>query len=215
VNAQVSSARISILDAESQEQIQRNLLAQILNATPEQYNIQYNLDTTFYFKQIPATFSDTFDVAQNPQVKYFQSRVTQSDKYADYLQKSILPGLNLFGILQSRGSGFSSNYSPDYNERYSKKLWDGINPTRTNYVAGVSIAWNIISPAKIRHQVAAQRFISKGYAAETDLISTQLKARLALADQRIAITLQRFREVPLQYKAASDAFIQKSVLYKN
>ena len=91
----------------------------------------------------------------------------------------------------------------------------GINPTRTNYVAGVSIAWNIMSLPKIRHQVNAQRFLSKGYAAETDLVSTQLKAQLALADQRIANTLQRFKEVPQQYKSASDAYIQKSVLYKN
>jgi len=36
-----------------------------------------------------------------------------------------------------------------------------------------------------------------------------------LADQRIVNSLQSYREVPVQYKAASDAYLQKTVLYKN
>ncbi|HSC39759.1 MAG TPA: hypothetical protein VLD19_17865, partial [Chitinophagaceae bacterium] len=36
-----------------------------------------------------------------------------------------------------------------------------------------------------------------------------------LSDQRIANSLQSVQEVPLQYKAAADAYNQKSVLYKN
>jgi hypothetical protein len=43
----------------------------------------------------------------------------------------------------------------------------------------------------------------------------QLQNELLLADQRIENSLQSIREVPLQYQAASDAYIQKSVLYKN
>jgi outer membrane protein TolC len=38
---------------------------------------------------------------------------------------------------------------------------------------------------------------------------------LILADQRIQNSLQSVQEVPVQYKAASDAYLQKSVLYKN
>lgn len=211
VNAEVSSARIAILDAEGREQEQRNRLAQVLNAAP----VEYNLDTAFFFKQIPLLFNSEYKIEQNPQVQFYQSRVAASEKYADFLKKSIIPGVNLFGIVQTRGSGFDYNYSPDYKDRFSKSLWDGINPTRTNYVAGVSIAWNIMSLAKIKHQVTAQHFLSKGYANETDLISTQLKDQLVLADERISNTLQRFREVPVQYKAAADAYLQKSVLYKN
>ncbi len=211
VIAQVSSARIAILDAEAREQEQRNTLAQVLNASP----VEYNLDTSFFFNKIPTVFNSDFKTEQNPQVQFYQSRVTASEKYADLLQKSILPGVNLFGIVQTRGSGFDYDYSPDYKDSYSKSLWNGINPTRSNYVTGLSIAWNITSLAKIKHQVTAQHFLSKGYTAETDLVNTQLKDQLVLADQRIANTLQRFNEVPVQYKAASDAYNQKSVLYKN
>lgn len=211
VNAEVSSARIALLDAQAREQEQQNRFAQAMNGAP----VAYALDTGYFFKNIPVAFTDNFPIAQNPQVQFYQSRVTQSDKYADYLKKSILPGVNLFGIFQTRGSGFETDYSPLYDDRYSKSPLVALNPTRSNYVAGVSIAWNIMSLAKIRHQVTAQRFLSKGYANELDLVSTQLKDQRVLADQRITNSLQRFREVPVQYKAASDAYVQKSVLYKN
>jgi hypothetical protein len=130
------------------------------------------------------------------------------------LSKSILPGVNLFGIFQTRGSGFDYNYTA-LNNNYSKDYFTGINPTRSNYVAGVSMAWNIMSISKIKHQVLAQQFISKGLQNEYDLISTQLKDQLVLADQRIANSLQSWREAPVQYKAASDAYLQKSMLFKN
>jgi hypothetical protein len=67
--------------------------------------------------------------------------------------------VNIFGIFQSRGSGFGYDYSPANGSNYSKSFVDGLNPTRSNYVAGVSIGWNIMSLSKIRHQVDAQRFI--------------------------------------------------------
>lgn len=210
-NAQVSSAKIALIDAQTREQEQRNLLAQLMNASP----VKYNLDTGFFFKQIPSLFNNDFDIAQNPQVQFYKSRVTASDEYADYLKKSVLPGINLFGIFQSKGSGFGYNYSPVNDGSYSKSFADGLNPTRSNYVAGVSIAWNIMSLSKIKHQVSAQRFLSLGYANEADLISTRLKDQLVLADQRIANVMQRFNETPVQYKAASDAYLQKTVLYKN
>ncbi|MFT4152484.1 TolC family protein [Parafilimonas sp.] len=210
-NAQVSSARIALIDAQTTEQEQRSLLAQLMNAPP----VEYDLDTGFFFKQIPSVFDDDFDVAQNPQVQFYKSRVTASDEYADYLKKSILPGVNLFGIFQSKGSGFGYDYSPANSGSYSKSFTDGLNPTRSNYVTGVSIAWNIMSLSKIKHQVSAQRFLSLGYANEADLISTQLKDQLVLADQRIANVMQRFKETPVQYKAALDAYLQKTVLYKN
>ncbi|MEO6546981.1 MAG: TolC family protein, partial [Ferruginibacter sp.] len=81
--------------------------------------------------------------------------------------------------------------------------------------AGISIAWNLLSMAKIKHQVIAQQYISKGLQSEYDLISEQLKDQLALADQRIVNAQQSWHEAPIQYKAASDAYLQKSVLYKN
>jgi outer membrane protein TolC len=209
-NSEVSRARLALIDTRNAELQIRNQLAQLLNVAPT----AFKLDTTF-FGQTPAELKTNTSVAQNPQVKFYQSRINQSDVTTAYLKKSVLPGLNLFGIFQTRGSGFDYSYSPNVDGKYSKDYFDGIKPTRSNYVAGVSIAWNITSLAKIKQQVKAQQFLTEAYKNEYDQVTTQLQDQLILADQRIDNSFQSVREVPQQYKAASDAWVQKSVLYKN
>ena len=209
-NAEVSKAKLLVIDAVNNEQQLSNQLSQLMNTTPAKI-----ITDSSFLKAIPTVLSTPFTVEQNPQVKYFQTRIDQSNSYANYLSKSIIPGVNLFGIFQSRGSGFDYNYTPAGTDGYSKSYFTGINPVRSNYVAGVSIAWNITSIAKVKHQVTAQRFASKAYQNEYELVSTQLKDQLALSDQRIDNSLKTWREVPVQYKAAADAYLQKTVLYKN
>lgn len=210
-NAQVSAARLSLISANDYEQQVRNQLAQLLNADP---SVPFILDSTF-LSAVPSQLNTVLDPSQNPQAKFYQARIDQSNIAVNYLKKSILPGLNLFGIYQARASGFDYNYSPEFPDRYTKNYFDGINPNRSNYVAGVSVAWNIFSIPKIREQVNAQRFITRAYQDEYDLVNAQLKSQLILADQRIANSLQSVKEVPVEYQAASDAYLQKSVLYKN
>lgn len=209
-NAEVSRATLALIDATGNEQQLRNQLAQLLNASPA----PFVLDSAF-LGNMPAFYQTDFDIRQNPQAKFFASRIYQSNLSETTIRKTILPGVNLFGIFQSRGSGFDYNYTPDYPDRYSKSYFTGINPSRSNYVAGLSVSWNIMSPAKIKQQAAAQHFITQAYESEYDLVNTQLKDQLILSDQRIENALQACKEVPRQYKAASDAYLQKTVLYKN
>jgi outer membrane protein TolC len=210
-NATIASARLALISAHDTELQIRNQLAQLLNDSPAN---PIATDTS-YLKNIPREFASGTDISLNPQAKFYQARITQSDRYADYIKKSILPGVNLFGIYQARGSGFDYNYTPDYSNRYKTGYFNGVNPSRSNYVAGISLAWNILSVKKIKEQAIAQRFISKAYQQEYDLISAQLKDQLILADQRIANALLAFKEAPAQLKAASDAYLQKNVLYRN
>lgn len=209
-NAEVSRARLAVIDARNAELQYSNQLAQLLNIAPG----SFSLDTTF-ISTIPTEVKTNAAITQNPQVKFYQTRINQSDVATAYLKRSILPGVNLFGIFQSRGSGFDYLYSPTTNPKYSNSYFDGIKPTRSNYVAGLSVAWNITSVAKIKQQVKAQQFITAAYKNEYDQVTTQLQDQSILADQRIDNSLQSAREVPLQYQAAADAFLQKSVLYKN
>jgi outer membrane protein TolC len=209
-NADVSRAKLTVIDARNNEQQTRNLLAQYLNLAPN----PFLLDTT-YFSAIPMEFKTSNDITTNPQMLYYKSRLDLSNQTASFLRKSIRPGFNFFSVLQTRGSGFNYNYVPGLSDSYSKSYWDGVNPSRSNYLLGFSLSWNVVSIPKIRQQVNAQRFVSAAYQNEYDLIATQLQDQLILADQRIENSLQSVTEVPIQYKAASDAYLQKSVLYKN
>ena len=50
---------------------------------------------------------------------------------------------------------------------------------------------------------------------EYELVSEQIKTQLALADEKIKNAVANYNEAPVQVKAASDAYLQRSVLYKN
>jgi outer membrane protein TolC len=209
-NADVSRAKLAVIDSHNAEQQTRNLLAQYLKVAPD----PFLLDTT-YFSAIPQEFKTSIDITKNPQILYYKSRLEFSNQTASYLKKSIRPGFNFFTVLQTRGSGFNYNYFPGLPSGYSSNYMDGVNPTRSNYLLGFSLSWNVVSIPKIRQQVNAQRFVSAAYQNEYDLIATQLQDQLILADQRIENSLLSVREVPAQYRAANDAYIQKRALYKN
>ena len=209
-NAEVSKAKLLLIEAHNSELQNRNQLAQYLNVEPN----PFLLDTLFLSK-VPTEFNTKEEVTNNPQAKFYKSRLSLSEQTTSYLKKSILPGFNFFSIVQTRGSGFNYNYTPDFPDRYSKSYFDGINPTRSNYLLGVSLSWNIMSLAKIKQQVNAQKYISAAYQNEYDLISSQLHDQLILSDQRITNSLASIKEAPIQLKAATDAFAQKNALYKN
>ena len=79
----------------------------------------------------------------------------------------------------------------------------------------VGVTWNITQPYRIAQQLKSQNLISKGLQDEYDLVNQQINAQLQLSDVKIKNALRIYNETPVQIKAATDAYIQKSVLYKN
>ena len=209
-NAELSAAKLALIQAVNREQQTLNQLCQLININP----VVLILDTSF-FHNSPASYQTSVPVSENPEVKYYQSRIDQSLSAENLIKKSIYPGLNLLGTFQGKGSGFDYNYNPSTDPNYSKNYFTGINPSRYNYVFGLGIQWNIISPIKIKYQVKAQQFITAAYQNEYDLVSVRLKDQLLFSDQQIENSLNSIREVPIEFRAASDAYNQKTVLYKN
>jgi outer membrane protein TolC len=211
VNAEVSRAKLSLIDFVNNAQALQQRLAGLLNITA---GTDILPDTSF-FMTLPAILQSQGDPGQNPQLKFYRARVEYANELSEAFRKSIMPGLNIFGIFQARASGFTNVYNPETATGYSDRYSDGINPSRYNYVTGVSLNWNLLSPLKIRQQVQSQRFVAAGYQDEYDQLNLELQNQLILADQRMQNSLASAQEVPIQYKAASDAYVQKNVLYKN
>jgi outer membrane protein TolC len=209
-NAEVSSAKLMVLNSITNEQAVQRQLSEFLGTN----TITFDPDTSL-FKRIPETFTTNSVIGQNPQLLFYRERINYANHLTKATQKSIMPGLTVFGVYQARASGFNYTYNPETLNGYSNQYKDGINPSRFNYVAGVSLTWNLISPLKIRHQVSSQRFIAAGYQNEYDQLDNQLKNQLMLSDQKIENALQSAAEAPVQYNAALETYLQKSVMYKN
>ncbi|MCW3463000.1 TolC family protein [Chitinophaga nivalis] len=209
-NAEVSSARIALTRAVDFEQTQANQLAQLMGIPPR----PFTLDTLFV-SHLPAFLSDTAALQQHPLLQWYQSRIDLSKEQSRYYQTMNYPIFSLVSILQTRGSGFEAGYSAQNLNAYTHQYWEGIKPTRTNYLIGIGVTWNLTQPLRISRQVKAQKLISKGLQDEYELAGQQLTAQLQLSETKIANALDNYKEVPVQVKAASDAYLQKSVLYKN
>jgi outer membrane protein TolC len=209
-NADASRARIALVDMQNNVLQGSQDLAVLLNDVAT----SFSLDTTF-LEKIPTEFQTTAEISDNPQSKFYAARINQAQRAATVARRSILPGLTLFGIYQARASGFDNNYTPQFPERFTQSYVDGISPSRQNYVAGFSIFWNLLSPLRVKQQARAQDFVAEGYRNEFNLVNSQLQNQVLVSDQRIANSLRSAREVPQQFQAASDAYTQKSVLYKN
>lgn len=210
--AEVSSAKIALTNARDFEQSQASQLAQYLGVTQQ----SFELDSMFV-TSIPKVIDpqSAIKLEQHPILQFYQNRVAYSDALAKYYKTFNYPTFSVFGIMQGRGSGFGSNYGSGNLNNYSTNYGSGVDPTRGNYLFGVGLIWNLTSPLRVKHQVESQHFTSLGLKDEYDLVDKNLQNQSILAETRIDNALKNYREAPVGYKAASDAFLQKSVLYKN
>lgn len=210
-NAEVSAARISLTNAMNVEQEQANQLA-ILTGLPA---TNYQLDTSF-INRIPAAFADTIVLKEesHPVLQYYRSRIDLSNRQVILNRKQYYPSFSFFGVYQTRGSGFESSYATDQTA-FTHDYFKGIKPTRSNYLLGIGLQWNMTTLLRNKPAVRAQELTSKGLQNEYDQIKLQLNAQVQLSESRIRNALDNYREVPNQLKSASDAYLQKTTLYNN
>jgi outer membrane protein TolC len=211
-NAEVSNAKITLTNAIEFQQEQASQLAQLMGVPPADFVLD-----SFFVSRIPAALNSApaQPLDQHPLLKFFQERVNTSNEQAKYLKTFSYPTFSLFGVAQDRGSGFNYNYGTQFPDAYTGNYGKGVSFSRGNYLLGVGMVWNLTSPLRVHQQVLAQQFTSEGLAAEYGLIGEQLKAQLVLSGTRIKNALDNYQEAPVQVTAASDAYLQKTVLYKN
>ncbi len=210
-NAEVSNAKIAFTNAKNFEQEQSNQLAQLMGVPPAEFTLD-----SFFISHVPVGIEQTTDsdVTKHPTLRWYQSRIAVGEEQKKYLKTLYYPSLSLVGVFQTRGSGFHSDYASNQ-QSYTTNYFDGIRPTRSNYLIGIGLTWNLTQPLRVSKQVKAQSFTNDALTNEFELANQQIHAQLILADTKIENALSNYNEVPTQVKAASDAFLQKSVLYKN
>ncbi|HTQ28114.1 MAG TPA: TolC family protein [Puia sp.] len=213
-NAEVSNAKIDLTTATDYEQQQAVALAQSMGITAP--NFGFLLDTLF-IEQVPKGIYDTFSGKQqdHPVLKYYQSRIAVSDQQARYYHTLNFPTFTLFALYQGRGSGFDYNYGILNPDGFSHGYWSGVDPTRSNYLVGLGVTWNLTNPLRVSQLEAAQKLNSRGLQDEYDLANQDLVNQLVLSDSKIRNAMANYAEAPTQVKAATDAYTQKTVMYKN
>ncbi len=209
--ADYANAMITYTKAKDNEQEQENKLAQLLGIPPQ----EFVLDSTL-LKRIPADFPSEKNspLENHPLLALYKSRIDVSEQEKQFLKTQYYPSFSMVGIIQTRGSGFGNNYAQNQND-FSSSYWDGIHPTRSNYLLGIGVSWNLTQTYRLSKEISAQDYVSQGLKHEYDLAEQQLKAQLDLSDNKWKNAVLIYDQVPVQLKSATDAYIQRSVLYKN
>jgi outer membrane protein TolC len=210
-NAEVSNARSTLLRALNTQEEQNSNLVNFLGIPPK----ELLLDTMFLTRlpQVPPLTRDPVSTG-HPLLQYYQSRIGVSDAQVKYYRALNYPTLTFGGVIQARGSGFGDTYTTRQSN-YSENLTDGINPDRVNFVLAIGITWNLFQPLKVKGLIKSQRFQTAGLKYEYDLVKQQLQTQADLADRKIRNAVADYFETPLQVKAATEAYQQKVILYRN
>jgi len=209
-NAEVAAAKIALLRASDVQQEQEQNLAFLVG-------IAYaglELDTT-YVVDLPAVIDSTSKAKTiHPTINFYRSRFNQSVQQLRLGRASYYPSLNVVGIFQSRGSGFSQTYAQDQS-RFTDSYATGIKPTISNYLIGVGLTWNLTSIYRTNAQVKALKYSSLASEAEMQLATAQLKTQSEIADAKLVRAIQIQEQAPIQVLSATTAYTQRRALYHN
>jgi outer membrane protein TolC len=209
-NAEVSNAKIALLRAMDLQQEEEKKLA-LLIGTPDARTL---LDSSFVSATPAANGGDTGVVANHPVLSFYQGRVDLSLAQLKLSRKSYFPSLNLVGVFQTRASGFEFGYTADQTA-FTHSYSDGVSPSRSNYLVGIGLIWNLTSLLRTSEQVKSTNYASLASQAEFELAKQQLNTQLQVADAKLSNALQIQHETPIQVNSATDAYTQKSALYQN
>ena len=215
-NAEVSKAKLTLIDAANYENAQRNKLAEMMDVAPQ----DFILDTTFITKIPPqllenVTAEDSASLREQPLLKLYNSRISLSQANQQLISRNAMPRLSFMGVLQTRGSGFDYDYGAANPQHYSQAYWSGVKPEVSNYLVGLNLSWTVTDLWRVHSQAARQHYTTEGLRNEYNQTYSRLQHQLQLSEQQISNAVKKYEEAPIGLKAASDAFLQKSTLYEN
>lgn len=150
---------------------------------------------------------DTVGNAFNPLTDYYQKQKELYQSAEMLVKKSYLPRIFLAGDVWVRGS------SIDYNNNY-KSLANGLGYQRVNYMAGVTITYDLFNGVHKRDKLAVTRYQTQASDEALKQQQYQLQNISNRAGEAINTAYDNLQQIPIQIQAAQDSYAQKTAQYK-
>ncbi len=167
------------------------------------------VDTSVMKVQQPAlaTFNNTTDGSTNPLLDYFQKLKSIAVSNEQLISKSFLPKIVLTATTWARGSGIASN------DQY-KSAGYGLGYQRYNYLAGISIQYDLFNGIHKKDRLKAYRFQTAASDFAVQGQQMALKNSALQADNTIRVSEKNLQELPVQLTAAQATYSQKIAQYR-
>lgn len=195
-NAELSRAKIELLNYENVRETQISQLSELLggNEGPDSY--RNSIDSSF-FSKLPIVLIDTSSL-EHPLIKVSASRVMINQQERASLQRTFYPKLSFWGTAYARGSGI--RYDGYVNSE------DGLSFSRYNYGAGLVLSAPLLRFANVRHQVNAQESLIKAEEEKLNHVKLQLQKQNQVADITLSNALKIAEESPSFYQSAEFSY---------
>jgi outer membrane protein TolC len=207
-NAELSKAKIQYINTQSKFDKLKSDFIYFTGVRNNNFDVDTNLFhlTDAKINQMESNVvADSVNI-NNPLLVYYKSRWDYALAQEKLVKKSYLPKLNFEGAAWTRGSSISSK------DVYGG-LSTGLNFERYNYMGGLALTYNITDIFHRRDRAAIFDFQAQAVEEEMAGQKSLLENQLQKADIDIQAALERVREIPIQLKAAQDAFAQKTAQY--
>ncbi|NIG56217.1 TolC family protein [Chitinophaga sp. Cy-1792] len=209
--AELSRARLNLIDVNSQYNRVRIEIASFtgMDTTgiiPDTINETRLL--ALLNEYLPEKQQMADSLGSHPLLQYYNAQYLNQLANAQVTRKSNLPKVSLMAAGWMRGS------SGEYNDYFNKNLWSGLGYSRSNYLVGLGITYNLTDIKHTRERVAVQQYKAQAAEQEMETARTRLQQSLDQAQSDMAISEQRLEEIPAQLNAARAAATQKTALYK-
>lgn len=191
-NAELSRAKIELLNYEKLKETQRSHLSELLGGKEGDYHIDSSL-----VSKLPIGLSDTSSV-EHPLIRMSASRVMINEFERTSLQKTLYPRLSFWGTAYARGSGIR-------HDGYVNSQ-DGLSFSRYNYGAGLVLSAPLLRFANVRHQVNAQESLIKAEEEKLNLVKLQLEKQNRVADITLSNAIKIAQESPSFYQSAEFSY---------
>lgn len=199
--AEVSKARVDVLNSKKEKEQARIYLTQLL-ATDD---ITQPSDS-IYFTKFPFV-SASNDTIFHPLVKLYQSNIALGEARKKVLSKTTMPTLGIWGTTYARGSGIAYNGVV--------KSTDGLGFQRFNYGIGLQLSVPILQSVKIKPQLQQQDFLIQANEERLSEVQLQLKKQNERADTALANTFEVAKETPLLLQSAQFSFAAMQSRYQS
>ncbi len=207
-NAEVSRARLELIDAQENEDAGKVYLASLIGIE----NPDFEIDTTLASKLPPLALNMTrVDVAQTPLSAVYKASLDISLSREKYIQRSYYPRIGVISGVWGRGSGW--NESAGNVRDYS--FAGGTALTRYNYAFGIAVTFNVFDFSRIHSQYEAEHFRTSALQDDLNEALLQMRSEQAIADLKVHSAVLRMNEAPIQLTAASALYDQTNARYKS
>ena len=145
--------------------------------------------------------------SRHPFLDYFHSIYENSQARELLIRKSYMPKLYVLAAGWVKGSSIKPNGTLD------KDLGTGLGYSRSNYLFGLGITYDLFDLRREKDRLNVQKYQTEAALHNYEQQELSLKNADLQASVNLGTAVDKFRQIPIQLSAASDAYRQRLTQY--